>query len=79
MRQGEGPVVLLFIVIIIVLIGSFVIDTRNQAKVLVDTVDQQNEIIEQQKLVINGLSQYILTGRPPQQYIPPTNNDQPIH
>ena len=63
MRPGEGPVVALYLVVIVVLIGMFVVDTREDIDHLHSIIDERDEIIEQQlinnqrqKVVIEGLS-----------------------
>ena len=86
MRTGEGPVVALYIIVILVLIGMFVIDTRRDIEHLHGLIDERDAVIEQQiinnarqKVVIEGLWNYILTGETIYHSKPHNDDTRPVH
>ena len=62
MRETEGPVVVLFIAIIIILVYSYISDSLDTNRRLHETIDQQADIINkttEENTKLKGMLQYI--------------------
>lgn len=77
MRETEGPVVVLFVAIIIILVYSYISDSLDTNRRLHETIDQQADIINEtsdENAKLKGMLQYIYYNK-----YSITDPDKPTH